>query len=315
MDLLPCPDGYLLDPNSSLAVGHHTLNDYLVRVEEAGWKTALKEISAVRDKSRKLLAWKALLERMWWLQESNPSSAALSPFRGLAEVIEKWKLSPSENDLLEVLGRTAAVAPFLAPYTPIAHVMTYLEENHPTERLAAGIREFRLSVWDRSFRVNQVSLQLFRSRLDMLAWRDEWTPVDLKRCWSQQIRADFRVMRGPHKENWRRLLYRIHGDEGTRPAASWLAQSRKDIEAIGSADFNSRVRGWFAPLRALSAHRLSREGGFLLRSFVWLAADSKSPDLLTKIREISGVKFKPESNGQKVIRAVNEVLEQADATV
>lgn len=170
-------------------------------------------------------------------------------------------------------------------------------------------------MWDRSFRVNQVSLQLFRSRLDMLAWRDEWTPVDLKRCWSQQIRADFRVMRGPHKENWRRLLYRIHGDEGTRPAASWLAQSRKDIEAIGSADFNSRVRGWFAPLRALSAHRLSREGSFLLRSFVWLAADSKSPDLLTKIREISRVKFKPESNGQKVIRAVNEVLEQADATV
>jgi hypothetical protein len=308
MDFIPCPDGYLLDSNSALAAGHHTLNDYLVAVEQTGWKAALKDINGIRDKSRKLLAWKALLERMQWLQINNPSSPALSPFRGLVEAVEKWKLSPSEDDFIEVLERTAAIASFLAPYTPIPHLLTYLEENGLTERLAAAIRQFRAGVWDQSLRVNQVSLQLFRSRLDMLAWRDEWTAIDLKRCWSEQIRADFRGMRGTDKENWRRLLYGTHGDEGTRPAASWLAQSRRHIEAIGCAEFNSRMAGWFSPLRSMSTQRLSREGSYLLRSFVWLAADSKSPDMLAQIRELRAVNFKPASNGEKVVRAAREAI-------
>lgn len=217
MDLMACPDGYLLDPNSPIAAGHYVLNDYLIRVEEMGWKTALREVNAIRDKERKLWAWKALLERMLWMRENNPSSPALSPFRGLAERIEKWKLSPGESDLVEILDRTAAVASFLAPYTPIPHLLEYLEEKGLTENLAGAIRAFRARVWDGALRVNQASLQLFRSRLNMLAWRDEWSPVDLKRCWSEQIRADFRLMRGSNRENWRRLLYRIHGDEGTAP--------------------------------------------------------------------------------------------------
>jgi len=114
MDQIPCPDGYLLDANSVLSEGHQTLNQHLVRVEEAGWQTGLKEINAIRDKARKLVAWKALLERLYWLQENNPSSSRLSPFRGLAERIEKWKLSPSEADLLEILDRTAELASFVA---------------------------------------------------------------------------------------------------------------------------------------------------------------------------------------------------------
>ena len=52
----------------------------------------------------------------------------------------------------------------------------------------------------------------------MLAWRDEWNEVNLKRCWSEQIRADFRSMDGGEREGWRRLLHSIDGDEGVRPA-------------------------------------------------------------------------------------------------
>src|ERR1043165_312248 len=81
MDQIPCPDGYLLDATSAIADGHHALNQYLVRVEEAGWKTALKEVNGIRDKRRKLLIWKALIERMLWLRDNNPDSACLSPFR------------------------------------------------------------------------------------------------------------------------------------------------------------------------------------------------------------------------------------------
>jgi hypothetical protein len=188
-DQLPCPDGYLLDPKSPIADGHHGLNQYLVRVEEAGWKTALKEVNGIRDKRRKLLIWRALIERMLWLRDNNPDSACLSPFRGLAERIEKWTLAPAEADLVEILDRTAEVAGFLAPYTPVPHLFAYIDANGLTPALAAAIRKFRERVYDDRLSVNQVSLQLFRSRLDMLAWRDEWTPVDLKRCWSEQIRA------------------------------------------------------------------------------------------------------------------------------
>jgi hypothetical protein len=77
MDQIPCPDGYLLDAKPGVAVGHHALNLYLVRVEEAGWQTALKEINGIKDKGRKLMIWKALIERMAWLRENHSQSACL----------------------------------------------------------------------------------------------------------------------------------------------------------------------------------------------------------------------------------------------
>ena len=80
------------------------------------------------------------------------------------------------------------------------------------------------------------------------------------------------------------------------------------MEAIGCAEFNSRMAGWFSPLRSMSTQRLSREGSYLLRSFVWLAADSKSPDMLAQIRELRAVNFKPASNGEKVVRAAREAI-------
>src|SRR5512147_1846146 len=98
MSQLPCPDGYLLDSHSANAEGHHALNDYLVRVEDAGWQTAIKEVNAIRDKRRKLVIWKALVERMQWHRDYSPRNNSLSPLRGLAERIEKWTLAPTEAD-------------------------------------------------------------------------------------------------------------------------------------------------------------------------------------------------------------------------
>jgi hypothetical protein len=315
MDQIPCPDGYLLDAKSPIAEGHHALNQYLVRVEEAGWQTAMKEVNGIRDKRKKLLIWKALNERMLWLRDNNRESACLSPLRGLAERMEKWTLDPAEADLIEILDRTAEVAGFLAPYTPMRHLFAYIETKGLTAELAAAIRKFRKRVYDERLSVNQVSLQLFRSRLDMLAWRDEWTPVDLKRCWSEQIRADFRTMQGAERENWRRLLYSIHGDEGTRPAPKWTTEAEAVIQKIGPDAFRARLAGWLAPLKKGAAQRLSREGSFILRSFIWLAQASKDPELEAKVAEISEVEFKPKTNGQKLIRAAAEAAGMPDPTV
>ena len=252
---------------------------------------------------------------MRWLQQNNPSSSCLSPLRGLAERIEKWTLSPTEADLIEILDRTAEVAGFAAPYTPIPCLMAYVEEKGLTAELSTAIRKFRERVWEQSYTVNQVSLQLFRSRMDMLAWRDEWNEVDLKRCWSEQIRADFRSMRGAERESWRRLLYSVHGDEGVHPAPRWLAGSSALIEAIGPQAFRARLMRWFEPLQRARSQRLSREGSFLLRSFIWLAESMKDPELLARVSEICEVEFKPKSNGQKVIRAAAEAIGKPDPTV
>jgi len=306
MDQIPCPDGYLLDARSPVANGHHALNEYLVRVEEAGWKIAIKEINGLKDKRLKLAVWKALIERMVWLRDNNSVSACLSPLRGLAERIEKWTLAPSEADLISILGPTADAARFLAPYTPVPHLFAYIDAKGLTAELAAAIRQFRTRVYDERLAVNQVSLQLFRSRLDMLAWRDEWTPVDLKRCWSEQIRADFRAMQGEQRDNWRRLLYSIHGDEGTRPAPKWSAAADLAIQSIGRDAFNTRLSAWLSPLQKGTTHRLSREGSFLLRSFIWLAQKADHPALTARVAEIAQVEFKPKPNGEKVLRAAAE---------
>ncbi len=313
MDQIPCPDGYLLDPKSPLAEGHRALNQYLVRVEEAGWAKALKEINALRDKTRKLLVWKALIERMSWLRDNSPNNSSLSPLRGLAERVEKWTLAPTERDLIEILDRTAEAADFLAPYTPMPHLMAWVQENGLTPELSLAIRDFRRRV-EEHLTVNQVSLQLFRSRLDMLAWRDEGNEIDLKRCWSEQIRADFRAMQGSEKEHWRRVLYSIDGDEGVRPAPRWLSDAETRIEAIGPREFRTRLERWLEPLQAGSVHRLSREGSFLLRSFIWLAQLLSDPNLRARVGAISQVQFKPKSNGEKVIRAAAEAAGQPDPT-
>jgi hypothetical protein len=297
-----------MDAKSPLADGHHALNQYLVRVEEVGWRLAIAEVNGIRDKRRKLSIWKALLERMLWLRDNNRQSTCLSPLRGLAERIEKWTLSPTRADLVGILEHTAEVAGFLAPYTPTPHLFSYIDVNGLSPELAAAIRRFRERVYDDCLVVNQVSIQLFRSRLDMLAWRDEWTPIDLKRCWSEQVRVDFRAMTGEERENWRRLLYLIHGDEGTRPAPKWSAGAANAVQKIGAESFRARLLSWLTPLRRGATQRLSREGSYILRSFLWLAEATRDNELKGRVAEITGVEFKPKANGQKVIRAAAEIM-------
>ncbi|MBX9600606.1 MAG: hypothetical protein K2X35_06370 [Bryobacteraceae bacterium] len=315
MDQIPCPDGYLLDARSPLAEGHHALNQYLVRVEEAGWQTAMKEINGLRNKPRKLLAWRALLERMRWLKENHSTGRHDSALRGLAERIEKWSLDLTEADLIALLQETAEAADALAPYTPVPHVMAYVEERGLTPGLAAAIRRFRERVYDLDYAVNQVSLQLFRSRLDMLAWRDEWNEIDRKRCWSEQVRADYRAMQGAERESWRRLLYSIHGDESGRPAGKWVERASAIAAGIGPDSFRDRLLGWFQVLQPGVKQKLSREGSFILRSLLWLIEANRDPRLLEKAREIARVEFTPKANGQKVIRAAAEALGHPDPTV
>lgn len=314
MDQIPCPDGYLLESRSPIAAGHHALNQYLVRVEEAGWAVALKEVNAIRDQARKLVLWKALLERIAWLGANNPASQSWSAFRGLAERIEKWTLALTEADLVDLMERTAAVKAYVQPNTPIPHLMAYVEKNGLSRELSAAIERFRGQVYDKSYTPNQTSLQLLRSRLDMLAWRDEWKPIDLKRCWSEQVRSDFRRMTGPERENWRRILYSVDGDEGVRPAPRWLQQAQTLVAAIGIDEFNTRMAGWLASLRPGREQRLSREGSYLLRSFIWLIETSGDADLLAKAWSISQVQFKPKDIAGKVIRAAAEANGQSDST-
>jgi hypothetical protein len=311
MDQIPCPDGYLLDAKSPLAGGHHTLNDYLVRVEDAGWKLAIKEVNAIRDKKRKVRTWLALLERLEWLR-ANGSDQYFKQLHDLMYSIEKWKIPLTGPELIEILQRTGRLAGRAIPDAPMPHLMAFVEEHGLTEPLSAAIREFADHIRREKPYVNQVRRQLLNSRLDMLAWQDEWNGIDLKRCWSEQVRADFRLMRGVERENWRRLLHSIHGEEGVTPAPKWLRGAGAVVREIGPAAFSSRTIRWFAPLQPGAAQRLSREGSYLLRAFIWLARHENDPDVMAKVAEIPSVLFQPRTNGEKVVRTAAAASGQPD---
>ena len=308
MEQIPCPDGYLLDANSPLADAHHALNNYLVRHEEAGWKTATKELNALRDKKLKMRIWKALFERLEWLREHHPDSQCFGPLRDVAYAIEKWKLDPTHGDLLHILDETGKLAGHANTYAPMPHLMAYVAEHGLTRELSAAIREYRRRHDEAKVYVNQVSLQLFNSRMDMLAWRDEWDSIDPNKCWSQRIRSDFRSMAGSDREHWRRFLYSIEGDEGVRPAPKWLEEADARIQAIGVDAFRTRIRHWMDPLRRGSTQHLSREGSFILRSLIWIGQHLNDPELMSRISEIPEVQFKPKKYGEKVWRAAGEAL-------
>lgn len=312
MDQLPCPDGYLLDTKSPLADGHHSLNTYLVRVEDAGWKVGLKELSARREKGLKVHIWKALLDRLEWLHAENPYSPYFAQLHDVTVAIEDWKVSLSESDLMELLEHTGALARFVMPYCIMPHLMSFVQEHGLTPALSSAIREFHRKVKNKGYSVNQTTCQLVNSRLDMLAWRDEWSDIDLKRCWSERVRADFRAMQGPVREPWRRLLHSIDGDEGVRPAHHWLGASDVWIKAIGEDAFQTQLLRWLKPLAPGTTHPLSREGSYLLRSLLWLAASLHDEETRAVAGAITGVKFKPKRNGEKVIRAAADIAGLAD---
>jgi hypothetical protein len=308
MDQIPCPDGYLLIAKSPLADAHHCLNDYLVAVEEQGWKPAIKRVNALRDKRLKFRIWMALLDRLEWLgARGRAGDIYFKQLHDLTYAIEEWKLTPAIDDLISALRKTAALSGCVMPYTPMPHLMAFVEEHGLTPELSTAVREFDAKVRNGPYSINQTRHQLINSRLDMLAWWDEWNGIDLKRCWSEQIRADYRSMHSVERSNWRRLLHSIQGDEGVRPAPSWLAKAEAAIQSIGLSAFRTQLLRWFEPLRPDRSARLSREGSFLLRSLIWIIPKLESPDLLGIARGIPRVDFKPRKNAEKVIRAAAEI--------
>ena len=306
MDAIPCIDGYPLQPGSPLADAHDALNWYLVRWDEAGWKTATREMSALRDKSLKLRIWRALLDRLRWLRDNDPHGHNLGRLRDLTNAIEKWSLSVTDDDLQMLLRETAEMAGTIAPYTPMPHLMAYVADRGLTPALAEVVDEFAAKVRGTTYTINQMQWQLLWSRLDMLAWRNEWNDADPGRCCTEQIRIDFRQMRGAERERWRRLLHSIDGDQGPRPAPRWITRANGVVQEMGAAAFSKRMIPWLGPLSRGTTVRLSRPGSHILRALIWTAAPLKDPVLTESIADIRHVRFTPKTNGEKVIRAAAE---------
>ncbi len=107
------------------------------------------------------------------------------------------------------------------------------------------------------------------------------------------LSAAIRAFGARVRENWRRLLHSIQGDEGVRPAPKWLRSAEAQIQALEPAAFPTCLMRWFEPLRRGRTQRLSREGSFILRSFIWLAQSLKDAELMERVGEISEVEFKP----------------------
>jgi hypothetical protein len=115
-------------------------------------------------------------------------------------------------------------------------------------------------------------------------------------------------MQGAERENWRRPLHSIDGDESTRPRPRWLDDLEIIVQAIGTEAFRDRIMQWLDPLMPGATQRLSREGSLILRSVIWAAVAVNDPQLLARVAEILAVEFKPKSNGEKVICAATDAM-------
>jgi hypothetical protein len=306
MHEIPCPDGFLLIAKSPIADAHHALNDYLVGVEEQGWKPATKRLNALRDKRLKFRIWMALLDRLEWLHAAH-AETYFKQLHDLTYAIEEWKLDPTVDDIICAIRKTGALAGIVMPYTPMPHLMAFVERYGLTIELSLAVREFDNKVRNGSHAINQTRRQLLNSRLDMLAWWDEWNEINLKRCWSEMIRSDYRSMQSAEREQWRQLLHSIQGDEGVQPSHTWMTKAQRTIEAIGVTAFRAYMLRWFGAFQPNHTLRLSREGSFLLRSLLWLVPHLESAELLELVRGIPQVTFKPSKNGEKVIRTAAEI--------
>ena len=292
----------------SMAEAHDLLDRYLVRVDEAGWKTALKEVSAVRDKALKLQIWRALLERLALWRETDPQARFVKSLHDLLNAIEKWSLHLTEEDLRSLLRETADLTGIITPYSPMPHLMAYVEAHGLTPALAQAVDEFAGKARQATYTVNQMQWQLLLSRLDMLAWRDEWNDVDAKRCCTERIRIDFRQMQGAERERWRKILHSIDGDQGGRAAPRWLERASAIVEEMPADAFASRMLDWLAPLRRGTTARLSRAGSHVLRALIWIAVPRNDARLMASIAEISEVRFTPRPNGVKILCAAADAV-------
>ena len=318
---LPGPDGFLLSRADPHYAAHLLLNDYLVAEEAreaAGplqtWPNISKWKKLPKRQQADLVI--AALLRITWLRdhrgEMENARASSDRFRRVLRQLYAAKIPFTAPDLRMLLELTTRLLGTIEPYGPAEQVIDYLKNNDLTPELCQALREFQANLVEQ-MSINQASMQLLRQRLHVLLWLDEWDAVDPKRCWSEQIRSDFRAMTGERRDKWRALFKHLRGDASAKMPANWAGEAERRLAAVGVEDFRRQIRAWFGPFRSGEALPLSVAGSHVLKGLLWYCALARDPEVNEAGFWLLDAKWKQKRNVDKVMVSLIALVEAMPA--
>ncbi len=302
------PDGFPIARTDRLYPIHVALNEYVLTaaqqersgapVDLAGWKKL--------PKGQILDHVEAVLRRVGWLyqhdRELHSAHLARQQLIRLLRVFYTVKLPCTEPDLRTMLDLTAPLLEHIAPDGPVEYVTEYLKKNDLTEELSRSLREFNAKV--RTDVSGMAALQSLKQRLHMLAWLDEWEPLDPARCWSECVRRDFRAMTGERRVKWRGLLKHLRGNAPPRMPSGWARDAEQRLADVGLEDFREQLHVWFAPFRSGEPLPLSVAGSHVLKTLIWYAALTRDDEAKAIALGLLDVKWKQKRNAEKLMLAL-----------
>jgi hypothetical protein len=318
---LPGPDGFLSSRADPYYAAHLLLNDYLVAEEEreaAGPLRTWPNISKWKKlpKRQQVDLVNAALVRLTWLRdhrgEMENARASSDRFRRVLRQLHAAKIPFTAPELLLVLQLTTALLGTIEPYGAAEQVNEYLKKNDLTPELCRALHEFQGNLRE-EMSVNQASMQLLWQRLHVWLWLDEWDAIDPKRCWSEQIRSDYRAMAGERRDKWRALFKHLRGDASAKMPANWTHEAETRLAGAGVEDFREQIRLWFGPFRSGQALPLSVAGSHVLKGLLWYCALARDLGVNEAGLWLLDAKWKQKRNVDKVMVALVSLVEAMPA--
>ena len=308
---LPCPDGFLLEPDDSLRSAHLRLNDFLIA--EQGRNAALIpfDLKPWRKLPKRELPQQtlAILRRILWLHEHDTQLEGAHKSRiqlaMLLRTLYTIKAEATEEDLIAIINASTSLLGRISPHGPIDRVKEYLKKNDLTPDVCRSIRKFQANLLE-GMSESQASMQSLRQTLHILLWMDEWEPLNPAKCWSECIRRDFREMDGERRIRWRALLKHLRGNAPVRMPKGWARDAAPLIEKVGLEDFKDRIASWFAPFRSGQPLPLSVAGSHVLKGLIWYCAVAGDQNLKGCALWLLDVKWRQKRNTAKSMLSLKE---------
>jgi len=121
--------------------------------------------------------------------------------------------------------------------------------------------------------------QTLRRRLAMLLWHDPYDAVDLKKCWSEAIRRDLRVMLEDRRVLWNSVFEATPVSDSTEPPGKWQKAAESHAAQIGAGQFGKQLLQWLAPFSGAEPVRLSMVGSHILKALLWYSRLLRNPEV------------------------------------
>jgi hypothetical protein len=288
MEQLPCPDGFVIQPDDPLWHAHEQINFWIVEMEEAASKRPHNSLHLdAKDLKRKFgisqiadLMQAAVVRAQW--RNTPMIYRILQALTSIPIPLADDQLNP----LLEAsIGRAQCTWPREA-------VCEHVEDEFQRRPLTP--ETWRLLHLLHSGMAGDISLegQTLRRRLAVLLWHDPYDEIDLKKCWSEAIRRDLRAMSEDLRRTWSTVFAAIPVSDSTEPPNKWKKAAESHVAEIGDGPFRKQLLEWLAPFRGDDPVRLSMVGSHILKALLWYCRLLRDPEVDAAARALLDTKWR-----------------------